>query len=98
MGLFKIRRSDSKLTLQLKGDFDAENIDWITQLLKKRRFFCCKVFELDMSGVGTISSEALSQLFIVLQILQERETKTFLAVLDPANHIVPHQADMRATT
>jgi hypothetical protein len=38
MGLFKIRRSDSKLTLQLKGDFDTENIDWIIQLLKKKIF------------------------------------------------------------
>ena len=63
MGLFKIRRSDGKLTLQLKGDFDAENIDWHTQLTKKRRFFCCKIFELDMSEVGTLSSEALSHLF-----------------------------------
>ena len=83
MGLFKISRSDSKINLQLSGDFDTQNIDWITQVLKKRRFFCCQVFELDMSEVGTISSEALSQLFIVLQILQERETKTFLTGLDP---------------
>jgi anti-anti-sigma regulatory factor len=97
MGLFNIRRSDSTLTLKLKGDFDTENIDWITQILKKRRFFSCKIFELDMSGVGTISSGALSQLFIVLQILQERETKTFLTGLDPAKHSVPHQSEICAT-
>ena len=83
MVLIKIRRSDSKLKLQLNGDFDTENIDWITQALKKRRFFCYRVFELDMSEVVTISSKALSQLFIVLQILQERETKTCLRGLDP---------------
>jgi anti-anti-sigma regulatory factor len=98
MGLYKIRRSDSKLTLQLKGDFDTENIDWITQLLKKRRFFICKIFELDMSEVGTISPEALSQLFIVLQILQGRETKTFITGLDPAIHLVPHQVEIRSTS
>jgi len=98
MGLFKIRRSDGKLTLQLKGDFDAENIDWITQLTKKRRFFFCKIFELDMSEVGTLSSEALSHLFNFLQILQERETKTFITGLDPAKHSVPHQREIRATT
>ena len=98
MGLFKIRRSDSKLTIQLNGDFDSENIDWITQVLKKRSFFCCKIFELDMSEVGAISSEALSHLFIVLQILQERETKTFITGLDPARHSVPNQVEIRATT
>ena len=83
MGLIKIRRSDSKLELQLNGDFDMENIDWITQALNKRCFFCYKIFELDMSRVATISSKALSQLFSVLQILQERETKTCLKGLDP---------------
>ena len=97
MGFFKIRRSDSKLTIQLKGDFDTESIDWITQLLKKRRFFSCKIFALDMSGVGAISSGALSQLFIVLQILQERETKTFITGLDPAKHSVPRQSEICAT-
>ena len=96
MGIFKIRRSESKLTLQLKGDFDTENIDWVSQLLKKRSFFCCKIFELDMSEVGTISSEALSHLSIVLQILQARETKTFITGFSQKNLIAPQQSELHS--
>ena len=51
-----------------------------------------------MGEVGAISSEALSHLFIILQILQERETKTFITGLDPAIHLVPHQAEIRSTS
>ena len=85
MGLIKIRRSESKLNVQLNGDFDIENIDWIMHVMKKRGFFFYKVFEFDMYEVETISSKALSQLFIVLQLLQEREIKTNLKGLDPTN-------------
>lgn len=66
--------------------------------LEKRRFFSCKIFELDMREVGAISSEALAHLFTVLEILQERETKTFTTGLETAKHIVPHQAEIGSTT
>jgi anti-anti-sigma regulatory factor len=66
--------------------------------LEKKRFFSCKIFELDMSEVGAISSEGLSHLFSVLEILQERETKTFITGLETPKHIVSHQTEIGSTT
>jgi ABC-type transporter Mla MlaB component len=71
-GFFKIRRSDSKVALKLKGNFDTDNICWINHVLINRKFFHSKFLELDMSEAGNINARTLAILASTLNKLRER--------------------------
>ena len=71
-GFFKIRRSDSKVALKLKGNFDTDNICWINHALINRKFFHSKFLELDMSEAGNINARTMAILASTLRKLRER--------------------------
>jgi len=83
-GYFRMKESDNKITLKLKGDFDSNNICSIKLMLLKKSF-CTRFLELDMSEIETISSEALAQLITTLQICEEREITTAMTGLEETN-------------
>lgn len=89
-GYFRIKESDDKITLKLKGDFDINNIYSIKLMLLKKSF-CTRFLELDMSEIETISSEALAQLSTTLQICEEREMTTEMTGLEETNLNVSNQ-------
>ena len=89
-GYFRIKESDDKITLKLKGDFDINNIYSIKLMLLKKSF-CTRFLELDMSEIETISSEALAQLSTTLQICEEREMTTEMTGLEETNFNVSNQ-------
>lgn len=89
-GYFRIKESDDKITLKLKGDFDINNIYSIKLMLLKKSF-CTRFLELDMSEIETISSEALAQLSTTLQICEEREMTTEMTGLEETNLNVSKQ-------
>ena len=71
-GFFKIRRSDGKIALKLKGAFAPENIQWINNALINRKFFRSQCIELDMSEVGAITQQSMMMLVNALNTLKER--------------------------
>ena len=71
-GFFKIRRSESKVALKLKGNFDTDNICWINHVLINRKFFHSKFLELDMSEAGNINARTMVILASTLRKLRER--------------------------
>ena len=71
-GFFKVRRSEDKIALKLKGTFNAENIQWINHVLTNRTFFRSQYIELDMSEAEDITRRSLGMLFNALNTLKER--------------------------
>ena len=71
-GFFNIRRSDSRVALKLKGNFDTGNICWINQVLMNRKFFHSKFLEIDMSEAGNINERARALLACTLRKLREK--------------------------
>ena len=71
-GFFKVRRSDDKIALKLKGGFAAENIHWINQALINRKFFRSQFIELDMSEAENITTRSMDMLINALNTLRER--------------------------
>ena len=71
-GFFKVRRSDGKVALKLKGAFKVENIQWINHALINRKFFRSQCIELDMSEAENITWGSMVVLFNALNILKER--------------------------
>lgn len=71
-GFFKIKRSDGKIALKLKGAFAPENIQWINNALINRKFFRSQCIELDMSEVGAITQQSMMMLVNALNTLKER--------------------------
>ena len=71
-GFFNIKRSESKVALKLKGNFDTDNIYWINHVLINRKFFHSKFLELDMSEAGNISGRTMAMLARTLRKLRER--------------------------
>ena len=71
-GFFKIRRSESKVALKLKGNFDTDNICWINHVLINRKFFHSKFLELDMSEAGNINARTMVILASTLRKLRKR--------------------------
>ncbi len=89
-GYFRIKESDDKITLKLKGGFDINNIN-CTKLMLLKKSFCTRFLELDMSEIETISAEALDQLITTLQICEEREITTEMTGLEETNLNVSNQ-------
>lgn len=71
-GFFKVRRSDDKVALKLKGAFNTENIQWINHALINRKFFRSQCIELDMSEVENIPGRSIMILVNALNTLKER--------------------------
>ncbi len=71
-GFFKVRRSDGKVAIKLKGAFAPENIQWINYALINRKFFRSQSIELDMSEVGAITQQSIMMLVNGLNTLKER--------------------------
>ena len=71
-GFIKVRRSEDKIALKLKGTFNTENIQWIHHALINRKFFRSQYIELDMSEVEDITRRSISMLFNTLNTLKER--------------------------
>lgn len=71
-GFFKVRRSEDKIALKLKGNFNIENIQWIHHALINRTFFRSQYIELDMSEAEDITRRSISMLFNALNTLKER--------------------------
>jgi len=89
-GYFRIKESDDKITLKLKGGFGINNINCI-KLMMLKKSFCTRFLELDMSEIETISAEALAQLITTLQICEEREITTAMTGLKETNLNVSNQ-------
>ena len=75
-GYFKIRLSDSKFTLKLKGDINNNNVYEISKAMIKSKSSHKRFVELDMSEVETIDMQAMSLLIINLKTLKESGMKT----------------------
>ena len=75
-GYFKIRLSDSKFTLKLKGDINNNNVYEISKAMIKSKSSHKIFVELDMSEVETIDMQAMSLLIINLKTLKESGMKT----------------------
>ena len=75
-GYFKIRLSDSKFTLKLKGDINNNNVYEISKAMIKGKSSHKRFVELDMSEVETIDMQAMSLLIINLKTLKESGMKT----------------------
>lgn len=71
-GFFKVRRSDGKVAVKLKGAFAPENIQWINHALINRKFFRSQSIELDLSEVGAITQQSIMLLVNALNTLKER--------------------------
>ena len=71
-GFFKVRRSEDKIALKLKGTFNSENIQWIHHALINRTFFRSQYIELDMSEAEDITRRSIGMLFNALNTLKER--------------------------
>ena len=71
-GFFKVRRTDGKVALKLKGAFAPENIQWLNHALINRKFFRSQSIELDMSEAENITWGSMVALFNALNILKER--------------------------
>jgi len=71
-GFFKVRRSDGKVAVKLKGAFAPENIQWINHALINRKFFRSQCVELDMSEVENIPRRSMMMLVNALNTLKER--------------------------
>ena len=71
-GFFKVRRSDGKVAVKLKGAFATENIQWINHALINRKFFRSQCIELDLSEVGAITQQSIMMLVNALNTLKER--------------------------
>jgi len=92
-----IKRTDGKVILTLKGDFDNENIHWIKHQLENRRFFRCNSLQLDMT-CATISSEALAQVITVLEMLKERGIRIEVTGLEKTHFNFSHTSEILAVT
>ena len=71
-GFIKVRRSDEKVALKLKGIFGVENIQWINNALINRTFFRSQCIELDVSEAENITRRSMMMLVNSLNILKER--------------------------
>ena len=71
-GFFKVRRTDGKVALKLKGAFAPENIQWINHALINRSFFRSQCIELDLSEVENIPRRSMMMLANALNTLKER--------------------------
>ena len=70
-GYFRIRPLNSKLTLELKGEFDRDNIKGISELIKEAKVLNKKAVELNMSAVQSINMQAMALLILTLKTLKE---------------------------
>ena len=71
-GFFKVRRTEGKVALKLKGAFSPENIQWINHALINRKFFRSQSIELDMSEAGALTQQSIMLLVNALCTLKER--------------------------
>ena len=71
-GFFKVRRTDGKVALKLKGAFAPENIQWINNALMNRKFFRSQCLEIDMSEAGELTQQSMMMLVNALNTLKER--------------------------
>ncbi len=97
-GYFKIRVSDSKMTLKLKGGFDSGNIYGISQAMIMCKSFHKRFVELDMREVETIDMQAMSLLIINLKTLKESGIKTKVSGIGGENLKLAHDLGVRFIT
>jgi len=84
-GFFKIKRSDNKILIKLKGSFDNNNVHHIEQIVTINKSFNNRVLELDMSEVKTINMQAMAMIIITLKKLKESGISTTVTGLNRSN-------------
>ena len=84
-GFFKIKHSDSKTTLKLKGDFNSNNIFRIQQVIIITRSYHDELLELDMSEVEAIDVQAMALISINLKELRDSGKSTSVTGLNGNN-------------
>jgi len=94
IGYFKIKPSDGGLALELKGDFNSDNIRSISMAITRSKAFKRKFFELDMSRVETIDMRAMALLIISLKTLRDRGTEGTVIGLEGGNRNLAYELGM----
>ena len=84
-GYFRIKQSDNKFIVKLKGNFDSKNIHRISNEMIMNESIHNRFFELDMSEVNTINMQAMAMLIITLKKLRESGMKMKVTGLDGTN-------------
>lgn len=85
-GFFKLRPTNVKCTIKLKGDFNSENIHVINRAMSISSSSHRKFIEIDMSAVDTMDMRAMALLIISLKTLKENGITTKIIGLDEENH------------
>ena len=97
-GFFKIRPSDSKFTLKIKGDFNSNNIYGISRAMIMSKSINKKIVELDMSAIESIDMQAMALLIINLKTLKESGIKTKVIGLDEVKLKLANELGMHLIT
>jgi ABC-type transporter Mla MlaB component len=97
-GFLGIEKSDNKMTLKLRGDFDGDNIRCIEEVMVINKSFQNELLELDMSEVKSIDMQAMSLITINLKGLSERGISTSVAGLNGANLSLAKEMGMQFIT
>jgi ABC-type transporter Mla MlaB component len=95
IGYFKIKPSADRVTFELKGDFNRDNITGISRAITRSKALHGKFFELDMSRVATIDMQAMALLIIALKALKERGAVGSVAGLAGGNRDLAYALGMQ---
>jgi anti-anti-sigma regulatory factor len=95
IGYFKIKPSDSRVTFELKGDFNIDNIKGISKAITRSKALHRKFFELDMSRVETIDMQAMAMLIISLKTLRDRGAEGSVIGLDEGKRNLAYELGMQ---
>ncbi len=97
-GYFKLKKSGSKVTLKLKGDFNNTNINCVNSSMKMINSLRHRHFELDLSEVETITMQAMALLIINLKTLKVNGGHTKVIGLDEGKLKVANELGMHFIT
>ena len=95
IGYFRIKPSNGRITFELKGDFNRDNIKGISKVITSSKALNRKFFELDMSRVETIDMQAMALLIISLKTLSDRGTQGSVTGLDGGKRNLAYELGMQ---